>query len=141
MKRLIYIIPITAISLLTLVGCNSAEQSTTETPTATETTGGTKVSATPGATQGGFDSLSSVVSKTKAAVEAGKFDTAQQEFDKFEDYWSKVEDGVKTKSSKTYNAIEDTVTQVKGDLKAKDKAKALKQLQILNTNIATASKG
>ncbi|MBD6615277.1 DUF4363 family protein [Komarekiella sp. 'clone 1'] len=141
MKRLIYIISLTAISLLTLVGCNSPQQSTTQTPATTETTGGTTVSQTPGATQAGFDALSSVVSNTKTSVEAGNFDKAQQEFDKFENAWVKVEDGVKTKSSKTYNAIEDAATQVKGALKAKDKAKVLEGLQTLNSNIATVSKG
>lgn len=141
MKRLIYIIPVTAIGLLTLVGCNSDQKSTTQTPATTQTTGGTTASKTPGTTQGGFDPLVSVVSNTKTAVQAGNFDKAQQEFNKFENSWSKVEDGVKTKSSKTYNVIEDTATQVKGALKAKDKAKALKGLQTLNTNIATVSKG
>jgi Domain of unknown function (DUF4363) len=141
MKRLIYIIPVTVIGLMTLVGCNSDQTSTTQTPATTETTGGKTVSGTPGAAQNGFNALESVVANTKTAVEAGKFDKAQQEFDKFENSWAKVEDGVKTKSSKTYNAIEDATTQVKGALKAKDKAKALQSLQILNTNIATASKG
>ncbi|MEH2347561.1 MAG: DUF4363 domain-containing protein [Nostoc sp.] len=140
MKRLIYIIPVTAIGLLTLVGCNSDQKSTTQTPATTETTAATTGSKTPVATQGGFDTLVGVVSSTKTAVQAGKFDIAQQEFNKFENAWSKVEDGVKTKSSKTYNVIEDTATQVKGSLKAKDKAKSLKGLQTLNTNIATVSK-
>ena len=140
MKRLIYIIPVTAIGLLTLVGCNNDQKSTTQAPTTTETTAGTAVSKTTVATQGGFNALVSVVSNTKTAVQGGNFDKAQQEFNKFEDSWSKVEDGVKTKSSKTYNVIEDTVTQVKGALKAKDKAKALKGLQTLNTNIASVSK-
>ncbi|WP_298918347.1 DUF4363 family protein [uncultured Nostoc sp.] len=141
MKHLIYIIPVTAIGLLTLVGCNSDQKSTTQTPATTQTTGGTTASKTPGATQGGFAPLVSVVSNTKTAVQAGNFDKAQQQFNKFENSWSKVEDGVKTKSSKTYNVIEDTATQVKGALKAKDKAKALKGLQTLDTNIATVSKG
>ncbi|MEH1866872.1 MAG: DUF4363 domain-containing protein [Nostoc sp.] len=140
MKRLIYIIPVTAISLLTLVGCNSDQKSTTQTPTTTETTKATTVSKTPSATQGGFDTLAGVVTNTKTAVQAGNFDKAQQEFNKFENSWSKVEDGVKTKSSKTYNVIEDAATQVKGSLKAKDKAKSLQGLQTLETNIATASK-
>ncbi|MBH8575441.1 DUF4363 family protein [Nostocaceae cyanobacterium CENA369] len=140
MKRLIYIIPVTAISLLTLVGCNNAQQSSTQTPATTETTGGKTVSATPGTTQGGFQPLVSVVSNTKTAVTAGNFNKAQQEFDKFENSWSKVEDGVKAKSSKTYNTIEDTATQVKSAIKAKDKAKALNGLQTLDTNIATVSK-
>ncbi|MCW5313499.1 DUF4363 domain-containing protein [Nostoc sp. KVJ3] len=140
MKRLIYIIPVTVISLLALAGCNSDKQATTQTPATTETTAATTVAKTPGATQGGFDTLVGVVSNTKTAVKAGKFDKAQQEFNKFEDAWSKVEDGVKTKSSKTYNVIEDTATQVKGALKTKDKAKSLKGLQTLETNIATVSK-
>ncbi|MEH1943137.1 MAG: DUF4363 domain-containing protein [Nostoc sp.] len=140
MKRLVYIIPVTAIALLTLVGCNSEQKSATQTPTTTETTAATAVSKTPVTTQGGFNTLVGVVSNTKTAVSAGNFDKAQQEFNKFENSWSKVEDGVKTKSSKTYNVIEDTATQVKGALKAKDKAKALKGLQTLDTNIATVSK-
>ncbi|BBD65848.1 hypothetical protein NIES4072_04730 [Nostoc commune NIES-4072] len=140
MKRLIYIIPVTAIALLTLVGCNSDQKSTTQTPAATENTSGTAVSKTTVATQEGFKTLVSVVSNTKTAVQGGNFDKAQQEFNKFENSWSKVEDGVKTKSSKTYNVIEDTATQVKGALKAKDKAKALKGLQTLNTSIASVSK-
>ncbi|MDZ8186283.1 MAG: DUF4363 domain-containing protein [Nostoc sp. ChiSLP02] len=140
MKRLIYIIPVAAISLLTFAGCNSSEQSTNQTPSTTETTGGKTVSKTSTAPQGGFNALVSVVSNTKTAVQAGNFDKAQKEFDKFEDAWSKVEDGVKAKSSKTYNAIEDTENQVESALKAKDKAKALKGLQTLNTDIATVSK-
>lgn len=139
MKRLIYIIPVTAIALLTLVGYNSNQKSTTQTPATTETTAGTAVSKTGVATQGGFNTLVSVVSTTKTAVQGGNFDKAQQEFNKFETSWSKVEDGVKTKSSKTYN-VEDAATQVKGALKAKDKAKALKGLQTLDTNIASVSK-
>ena len=140
MKRLIYIIPVTAIALLTLVGCNNDQKSTTQTPATTETTAGTAVSKTGVATQGGFNTLVSVVSTTKTAVQGGNFDKAQQEYNKFETSWSKVEDGVKTKSSKTYNVIEDAATQVKGALKAKDKAKALKGLQTLDTNIASVSK-
>ncbi|MEH1872280.1 DUF4363 family protein [Nostoc sp.] len=140
MKRLIYIIPVTAIALLTLVGCNSEQKSTTQTPTATETTAGTAVSKTTVGTQGGFNTLVSVVSNTKTAVQGGNFDKAQQQFNQFENSWSKVEDGVKSKSSKTYNVIEDAATQVKGALKAKNKAKALKGLQTLDTNIASVSK-
>ncbi|MCC5650201.1 hypothetical protein LC609_10180 [Nostoc sp. XA013] len=44
------------------------------------------------------------------------------------------------KSSKIYNVIEDAATQMKGALKAKDKAKALKGLQTLGTNIAVSTK-
>ena len=73
MKRLIYIIPVTAISLLTLVGCNSNQKSTTQTPTTTETTKTTTVSKNPSATQGGFDTLTGVVTNTKTAVQAGNF--------------------------------------------------------------------
>ena len=128
MKKIIYIIPVIAIGLLTLVGCNNPEQSTTEPAATTETTG---------ATQGGFDTLVTIVSGTKVNVEADKFEQAQQEFDKFENAWGKVEDGIKTKSSKSYNAIEDAATSVKGALKAKDKAKALEGLQTIDTNIAS----
>lgn len=117
MKRLIFTIPVAATVLLTLVGCNNAQQPTSQNPTTTETTGTTSA-------QGGFDALANVISNTKAAVETGDFNQATQEFDKFENAWVKVEDGVKTKSSKTYGVIEDAATQVKSALKAKDKAKA-----------------
>ncbi|MBV6622580.1 MAG: DUF4363 family protein [Rivularia sp. (in: Bacteria)] len=131
MKKFIYVIPVMAIGLLTLVGCTNP-QSTTGNSATTETTS---------ATQGSFDDLVTVVSGTRVDVEAGKFEQAQQEFDKFENAWFKVEDGVKTKSSQAYNAIEDAAIQVKGALKAKDKAKALEGLGTIDTNIATVSKG
>lgn len=133
MKRLIFTIPVAAIVLLTLVGCNNAQQPTSQNPTVTETTGTTSA-------QGGFDALANVILNTKAAVETGDFNQATQEFDKFESAWVKVEDGVKTKSSKTYGVIEDAATQVKSALKAKDKAKAQEGLNILNTNITAVSK-
>ncbi|MBW4633536.1 MAG: DUF4363 domain-containing protein [Iphinoe sp. HA4291-MV1] len=139
MKRLSDVIAVTVISLLALVGCNSTQQSTTQVPSTTETTA-TPASDHSNVTQDGFGNLVTVVSNTKIAVKAGKFDQAKQEFDKFENAWAKVEDGVKTKSPKSYAAIEDTATQVKSALKAKDKAKALERLQTLDKDIATVSK-
>ena len=134
-NRLSYAIAITAIGLFALTGCNGTTQPTTQTsPTVTA------VSGSSNTTQDGFNALVGVVSNTKTAVDAGKFDQAQQEFDKFEDSWAKVEDGVKAKYPNNYAAIEDTTTQVKSAIKAKDKTKAIEALQTLDKNIATVSK-
>jgi hypothetical protein len=90
----------------------------------------------------GFAALKSVTEKTTTAVTAGKFEQAKTEFGKFEDSWKTVEDGVKAKSSKTYDAVEEGLDAVNGELKNKqpDKAKMLTALKSLTQNIATAAK-
>lgn len=138
MNRLNSVIAATAISILVLAGCNNGQQPSTQASPGAGTT--TNANSTSKATQAGFDTLTTVVSNTKTAVEAGNFDQAQQAFNQFENAWVKVEDGVKTKSPKGYSAIEDTVIQVKSALKGKDKAKALGALQTLDTNITAVSK-
>lgn len=151
------LIAIGALCFLALAGCNAGEQATTPpasstSPTAESTTTAqpsTSPSATPGKTdtkteamagQPGFQALTDVVAKTKMAVNAGDFTKAKDEFDKFEDSWSKVEDGVKAKSAKTYDAIEEGMDQTTAAIKASDKTKALAALQTLDQNVATAAK-
>lgn len=139
MKRFSYAIAATALGILALVGCSNAQQPGTLAPSNTKTTAPSP-STTSDASQGGFGALTTVVSNTRAAVEAGNFDQARQEFNKFEDTWLKVEDGVKAKAADSYSTIEDTMTQVQAALKGSDKAKALEGLQVLDKNIATVSK-
>jgi hypothetical protein len=98
--------------------------------------------ATSGNPVAGFTALQDVTDKTTLAVKAGKFDRAKTEFGKFEESWKTVEDGVKTKSSDTYHAIEAGLDTVSGELKNNqpDKAKMLSALQSLAQNIASAAK-
>lgn len=84
----------------------------------------------------GFEGMVSVVANTKAAVDKGDFAAAKTEFAAFEGHWSKVEDGVKTKSADTYKAIEDSMDNVSIALKSGDKAKALTALQTLGKDLA-----
>ncbi|KOP22632.1 hypothetical protein AMR41_29615 [Hapalosiphon sp. MRB220] len=145
MKRFNQVLLITAISMLTLVGCKNGEQSATQTSpsaTATPASATSKKTATTTVKDENFKGLLAVVSNTETAVKAGDFTKAKQEFGKFEDYWSKVEDGVKKKSSKTYNKIEDEADKIQGDLKAStpNKDKVLAALQSLNTDINSVAK-
>jgi soluble cytochrome b562 len=139
------------ISLFVLAGCNSTEQSATQTsPDASSATSETvtppKASGTANTkqenAQGGFKDLHNVVSKTKTAVEAGDFAKAKAEFSKFEDSWSKVEDGVKAKSRDRYNAIEENMDAVTKPLKESkpSKQKILGALQSLDQAITSVTK-
>ena len=89
-----------------------------------------------------FANLQSVVTKTKAAIEAGDFAKAQTEFEPYETYWRPVEDGVKAKSSTVYDAIETSAEQVLGEIKSAQpsKTKALTAVQSLSDNVASAAK-
>ena len=151
------------ISLMTLVGCNKGEQPTAQTSPAgssisdtaaspAATTSG-QTSASPAATTSGqtavsptanseFKGLEAVVTNTKTAVVAGNFTKAKGEFDKFEDFWSKVEDGVKAKSPTTYKEIEDKSDEIKAGLKASapNKPKLLTALASLNKNVTSVAK-
>ncbi len=90
--------------------------------------------------EAGFTALQGVISKTKTAAEAGNFDQAKAEFEKFEDSWKTVEDGVKAKSSETYGEIEDGMDTVNSGIKGKNKEKVLSALQTLTKSIASAVK-
>ncbi len=131
---------IASISLLTLVGCNNAEKASTETtPAATSNSTGTA----PGKTStAGNNGLLAVVSKTKTAVKSGDFVQAKKEFDKFEDVWKEVEDGIKAKSRNNYDAVEKSMDEISGELKAAkpQKDKLLASLQSLEKTINTISK-
>lgn len=153
MKSLLHIIPITAISLISFVGCKDFQKTATETPaiiktteTKTESNTGVSntsetsepsvISKTPDSQKDDFSPLMSVVSGTKTAVTSKNFEQAEKEFEKFETVWSKVENGVRTKSATTYRQIEDAETEVKTAIKAKEQEKVLKGLQTIDTSIS-----
>ncbi|MDZ8261376.1 DUF4363 domain-containing protein [Nostoc sp. ChiQUE01b] len=141
MKRFQLMSSVVGISLLALVGCNSPEQPTTQTtPVVTPNASAASAPATTSTT--GNSSLLTIVSKTKAAVTSGNFVEAKKEFDKFEDAWKEVEDGIKVKSPKSYETIETNMDQVTGELKASkpQKDKLLTTLQSLEKTITAVSK-
>ncbi|MBN3879320.1 MULTISPECIES: DUF4363 domain-containing protein [unclassified Nostoc] len=141
MKFFQLISSVVGISLLALVGCNSPEQATTQTtPAVTPNASATSTPATTSTT--GNSSLLTIVSKTKAAVTSGNFVQAKKEFDKFEDSWKEVEDGIKVKSRNNYETIETNMDQVTEELKASkpQKDKLLTALQSLEKTITTVSK-
>jgi hypothetical protein len=140
MKSLKPILIIAGISLLTLVGCNNAEKATTETtPAAASNSTATAPAKTSTA---GNKGLLAVVSKTKTAVTSGNFVQAKKEFDKFEDAWKEVEDGIKAKSRDNYDAVEKSMDEISGELKATkpQKNKLLGSLQSLEKTINAVSK-
>jgi len=139
MKNFKPMLIIGSISLLTLVGCNKPEQAATETtPAATNST-----EKAPGKKSTADNAgLLAVVSKTKTAVTSGNFVQAKKEFDKFEDVWKEVEDGIKAKSRDNYDAVEKSMDEISGELKAAkpQKDKLITALQSLEKTIKTISK-
>jgi hypothetical protein len=86
--------------VLGLTACGEPQASAPEAPAA-------KASSPAESVASGFTVLQGVTEKTAAAVKSDKFDQAKTEFEKFEASWKTVEDGVKAKSSDTYNKIEE----------------------------------
>jgi high-affinity Fe2+/Pb2+ permease len=143
MIRLNQMLAIGAVSILALTGCNAAEKTaqTTADPAVqspASTTSAMKDNVTSAVS--GFTGLQGVVTNTKAAVEAGDFAKAKTEMEKFEGFWSTVEDGVKAKSSATYDAIETNVSSVEDAIKSSDKAKATSAITALDSAVSTAAK-
>ncbi|MEH2226836.1 DUF4363 domain-containing protein [Nostoc sp.] len=132
---------VAGISLIALLGCNNPEQPTTQTtPAVTPNASAASPPATTSTTSN--SSLLTIVSKTKAAVTSGNFVQAKKEFDKFEDAWEEVEDGIKVKSRNNYETIETNMDRVTGELKASkpQKEKLLTTLQSLEKTITAVSK-
>jgi hypothetical protein len=103
----------------------------------------TKDAMTAGAAaMAGPGELMTVVTNTKAAVEAGDFAKASEEFAKFKDSWTKVGEGIKTASPDGYAAIESgvgTVTTALGEAQP-DKTKVMDALTALTTSITSVAK-
>lgn len=141
------ILAVSAVTLIALTGCNNkASDTAKDTPAATPAApAASPVSApsTPAATTAGnYAGVLGVVTKTKAAVNAGDFAKAKTEFGQFENNWSKVEDGLKAKSDKAYEAIEDSMDNVEKGLKQSkpDKQKVLAELNSIETSINSVGK-
>ena len=126
-----------AVGVFALAGCSKPEASASSSSPAPST-----VSASPATEMAsptsGYPQLLGVVTNTKAAVEAKDFAKAQQEFDKFEGVWSQVEDGIKAKSSQTYDGIEQDMDNIKSALKASEADQSLTALQSLNDHVQSA---
>ena len=142
MARFNQILVLSAISLLALAGCDSAKEASTPQTSSAPVPAATAVKTEKAASQGNYAELSGVVSSTKAAVQTGNFATAKTEFDKFEDAWKKVEDGIKAKSRKDYEAVEETTEKVMAELKKSQPSKdqVLAQLQSLEKTINSIPK-
>jgi hypothetical protein len=141
------ILAVSAIALIALTGCSNKTPDTAKTTTEPTQAAPTAKPVSAPSTQaapaaGNYAGLLGVVSKTKAAVNAGDFAKAKTEFGQFEDNWSKVEDGLKAKSSKAYDAIEDSVDKVEKALKeAKpDKQKVLAELDSIEKSVNSVAK-
>lgn len=92
------------------------------------------------AVKDGVAGLTSVVTNTKAAVEAGDFAKAKEEFGKFEAAWAPIEDGIKSASPEAYTAIEDNAGKITAALNeaSPDKAKVMEMLTSLGSSIPGA---
>ncbi len=109
------------LSLFTLAGCSSSGTKPTailpaETTPAT-TTSDTAVPASQAVSTGELSDMSMQAAETKAAVEAGDFDTAKTASGKIEDAWKQVEDGIKKKDKTAYDAIETHLDATNNSLK------------------------
>jgi|688.fasta_scaffold186549_3 hypothetical protein len=140
MKNFKPMLIIASISLLALVGCNKPEQSATETTPAATSNSTKKVPGQKSTVSNA--GLLAVVSKTETAVTSGNFVQAKKEFDKFEDAWKEVEDGIKAKSRNNYDAVEKSMDEISGELKAAkpQKDKLLASLKSLEKTINTIPK-
>lgn len=121
-----------AIGALSLSSCGKTQLSSTSTPAEQHTT---SVQTQTDVNAANYPQLLDVVTKTRAAIEAGDTQKAQQEFDQFEGAWSQVEDGIKDKSPDSYDAIEGDMDQVTASLRASDSTKVLEALQALDIHI------
>jgi hypothetical protein len=148
------ILTVGVVALLTLAGCTTPSKTTTEnSPAASPAMASPEAMSSPASSSAmssstmssstspqKYGDLHQVVAQTSAAVQTGDFNKAQQEFDQFESHWSKVEDGIKAKSSDVYGSIEDGTDQVKSSLKQSNKEKSLAALKSLDGDIDQAAK-
>jgi high-affinity Fe2+/Pb2+ permease len=143
MIRLNQMLAVGAIGILSLTGCTATEEANkSAADSVVANTQGTVDAAKDKVTSAvsGFTGLNDVVTNTKAAVEAEDFAKAGTELGKFEGFWATIEDGVKAKSSATYDAVETNVSSAEDAIKASDKDKALSALAALGTAVTEATK-
>ncbi len=131
---------VAALSIVTSAGCSSQTAANPEASPAESAAAKPAASPAPSPAAGGdLSALTAVVTKTRAAVEAGDAAKAKTEFEQFETAWKPVEDGIKEKNPKAYEAIEEAMDGVSGQLGGNlDKAKALTALSSLEGAIGQA---
>ncbi len=140
MARLNQILVLSAISLITLAGCDSAKEASTPKTSSSAVPAATVTDKA--ATPLNYPELSGIVFNTKTAVEAGNFAKAKTEFGKFENSWKKFEDPIKAKAPKGYNALEEAAEKVTTEFKKSQpsKDKVLAELDSLDKIIKTFPK-
>lgn len=141
MARFNQILILSALSLLTLAGCDSAQEASTP-KTSSSAVPATAAKTDKAETALKYPELSGLVFYTKTAVQADDFAKAKTEFGKFENAWKKVEDRIKAKAPKGYNAIEEATAKVTTELKKSQpsKDKVLAELDSLDKTIKTFPK-
>ena len=129
---------VAALSIVTSAGCSS-QTTASSAPAASPVEQPAASPVVSPAAGGDLSALTAVVTKTRAAVEAGDEAKAKTEFEQFEAAWKPVEDGIKEKNPKAYEAIEEAMDGVSGQLSGNlDKAKALAALSSLEGAIGQA---
>jgi hypothetical protein len=140
MARFNQILVLSALSLLTLAGCDSAKEASTpqNSPSAVPATVKTD-KATPVIN---YPELSGLVFYTKNAVQAGNFAKARTDFGKFENAWKKAGDGIKAKALKSYNELEESSDKVATEFKnpQPSKDKLLVELELMDKTIKSFPK-
>jgi putative protein kinase ArgK-like GTPase of G3E family len=131
---------LSSIALLSLTGCNSPSKPVaTEQPAQSPTMTASSATDATAPAGGGYPTLLSVVEKTQAAVDQKDFAKAKQEFDQFETAWQPVEDGIKEKSSKTYDDVEQDMEAVMKALNGEKAEEATAALKAMDAHIQSAS--
>lgn len=129
---------VAALSIVTSAGCSS-QTTASSAPAASPVEQPAASPVVSPAAGGDLSALTAVVTKTRAAVEAGDEAKAKTEFEQFEAAWKPIEDGIKEKNPKAYEAIEEAMDGVSGQLSGNlDKAKALAALSSLEGAIGQA---
>ncbi len=141
MARLNQILVLSAISLITLAGCDSAEEAFTPKTSSSAVPAATAKTDKP-ATLLYYPELSGIAFNTKKAVEAGDFAKAKTEFVKFENSWKKFKDPIKAKAPKGHDALEETTAKVTTELKKSQpsKDKLIADLESIDKTIKTFPK-
>jgi hypothetical protein len=130
------------LSIMASAGCSSqpsASTAPTVNPNEPAVISSPVANPSPSAANGDLTALTAVVNNTRTAVEAGDGTKAEAEFEQFETAWKPVEDGIKDKNPKAYEAIEEAMDSVSEQLGGNlDQAKALAALSSLDGAIAQA---
>ena len=139
MIRFNSILAIGVLSFLSLVTGCSQPQATR--PTESSSPAVSSSASNSSAASSGFGALKTVIAKTNTAANAGDFKSAKVEFEKFEENWAKVENGVKAKSPKVYDQVEEGMDKVSKSLKAAQPQKetVTSALKTLEQTVTSAS--